>query len=120
VADNPKASVGRIASGSGKAKTSMGGHQTKATKLFESSKSSSGPSGFGKKLETKALKGAEDDEYLSEEESDDKRKGGRRILPLLKKVSKPCHRKGETKKIVHCIASKGKSQVISQQLLSNN
>jgi len=54
----------------------MVGHQTKATKLFESSKSSSGPSGFGKKLETKALKGAEDDKYSSEEKSDDERKGG--------------------------------------------
>ena len=69
-----------------------------------------GPSGLGvtKKLEMKVLKGTEDDNYSSEEESDDDRKGGWRMLRLLKKVSKPCHRKGETKKMVHCVGSKGK------------
>lgn len=60
------------------------------------------------KLATKALEGTEDGAYSSEEESDDERRGGRKILGLLKEVSKPCRRKGETKKMARCLGSKGK------------
>ena len=94
-----------------KAKARIGGQQTK---LFESAESKSRPtsslSGLGtsKKLETKKLAGTKDSDYSSEDESDDERKGGRKLLPLLKYVSKPCHRKGETKKMVRCMGSKGK------------
>jgi len=61
-------------------------------------------------LETKKLAGTEDSDYSSEDEYDDKRRGrgGRKLLPLLKYVSKPCHRKGEIKKMVRCMGSKGK------------
>ncbi|KAF8902221.1 ribonuclease H-like domain-containing protein, partial [Gymnopilus junonius] len=102
-----KTLAGKGASGSAKGKASTGGHQTK---LFESSSSSSKlktKPGIGGKLETKALASTEDDEFSSSEESGDERQGGRKMLPLLKKISIPCHRKGETKKIVRCAGSKG-------------
>ena len=60
------------------------------------------------KLYTKELEDTEDSAYSSEEESDDDRRGGWKILGLLKEVSKPCHQKGETKKMACCLGSKGK------------
>ncbi|KAF8151625.1 ribonuclease H-like domain-containing protein [Crassisporium funariophilum] len=106
----PKIVAGKSGASTAKAKTKIGGQQTK---LLESSgsktKSFSGSSGPGtlRKLETKKLAGTEDSNYSSEEELDDERKGGRKMLALLKDVSKPCRRKGETKKIVRCMGSKG-------------
>ena len=94
-----------------KARTRIGGQQTKLFESAESkSRSTSSLSGLGmsKKLETKKLAGTEDSDYSLEDESDDERKGGRKLLPLLKYVSKPCHHKGKTKKMVRCMGSKGK------------
>jgi hypothetical protein len=79
--------------------------------------SSASRQGTLRKLETKKLAGTEDSDYSSEDESDDDRKGGQKLLPLLMNVSKPCHRKGETKKIAHCIGSKGKSHIEHNDLV---
>ena len=66
------------------------------TQKSASSSSSAKAKQFVSKPETKALEGTEDSAYSSKEESDDDRRGGRKILGLLKEVSKPCRRKGET------------------------
>ncbi|KAG6874765.1 hypothetical protein C0992_006641, partial [Termitomyces sp. T32_za158] len=61
-----------------------------------------------KKPETKVLNSQEDPNYIDTDESDDERKGGRKIFPLLKKITRPCHAvNDQTKKIVRCVASKG-------------
>jgi hypothetical protein len=61
-----------------------------------------------KKLDTKVLEGTSDPLYSTDEESDDGRKGGRKMHPLLPKISKPCHQVGTTgPKIARCIGSKG-------------
>lgn len=44
----------------------------------------------------------------------DDRRGGWKILGLLKEVSKPCHPKGETKKMACCLGSKGKCPILSK------
>lgn len=87
------------------------GHQMMLTTSVEpkdESKSSSSGSGTTKKLDTKKLpNGAEDEDFTSDDESDDGRAGGQRMLPLLLEITRPCRRKGDTKKIVRCIGSKG-------------
>ena len=75
VADKPsKTSAGKSTSNTVKAKASMSGHQKN----------------FGSKLEMKVLEGSEDTAYSSAEESKDDRRGGWKMLELLKAVSKPC------------------------------
>ena len=61
-----------------------------------------------KKPETKALHNTDDSDYITDDESDDGRKGGKKIFPLLLRISTPCHAIADPqKKIVRCIASKG-------------
>lgn len=91
-----------------KAKTRIGGQQTKLFEPAESKSKSTSGLGMSKKLEMKKLAGTKDSDYSSKDESDDERRGGQKLLPLLKYMSKPCHRKGETKKMVRCMGSKGK------------
>ena len=66
----------------------------------------------GRKLETKVLPGTEDVDYSDDEESDDGRRGGRRMFPLLLEITKPCRKKGEREKLVRCIGSKGKCPML--------
>ena len=98
-------SAGKSSSSSAKAKANTSGHQVK---LFES------------KLDTKVLEGTEDSDYSSDEESVDDRRGGRKILGLLKEVSKPCHRKGETKKMACYLGSKGKHQILTPKVMDSS
>jgi hypothetical protein len=44
-----------------------------------------------KKPNTKALHDTEDSDYITDDESDDGRKGGKEIFPLLLRISRPCH-----------------------------
>jgi hypothetical protein len=61
-----------------------------------------------KKPDTKALHDTEDSDYITDGESDDGRKGGKKIFPLLLRISKPCYAIVDPqKKMVRCIASKG-------------
>ncbi|KAI9511692.1 hypothetical protein F5148DRAFT_974765, partial [Russula earlei] len=61
-----------------------------------------------KKPDTKALHDTEDSDYITDDESDDGRKGGKKIFPLLLRISRPCHAITDPqKKMARCIASKG-------------
>jgi hypothetical protein len=61
-----------------------------------------------KKPDTKALHDTEDSDYITGNESDDGCKGGKKIFPLLPRISRPCHAiANPQKKMVRCIASKG-------------
>ncbi|KAI9439376.1 hypothetical protein F5148DRAFT_1352747 [Russula earlei] len=61
-----------------------------------------------KKPDTKALHDTEDSDYITDDESDNGRKGGKKILPLLLRISRPCHAIADPqKKMAQCIASKG-------------
>jgi hypothetical protein len=61
-----------------------------------------------KKPDTKALHDTKDSDYITDGESDDGRKGGKKIFPLLLRISKPCYAIVDPqKKMVRCIASKG-------------
>jgi len=102
----------------GKPKVGSGAQQMKLfvpnTAKSESASSGPGPgrskssSTAVKKLDTKVLEGTCDPLYSTDEESDDGRKGGRKMHPLLPKISKPCHKAGTTgPKIACCIGSKG-------------
>jgi len=60
-----------------------------------------------KKPKTKALHNTDDSNYITDDESDDGHKGGKKIFPLFR-ISMPCHAIADPqKKIVQCIASKG-------------
>jgi len=43
------------------------------------------------KLDTHILSTFEDDRYLTDGEDEDTQKGGAKMHPLLRKISKPCH-----------------------------
>ncbi|KAI9449559.1 hypothetical protein F5148DRAFT_1247127 [Russula earlei] len=61
-----------------------------------------------KKPDTKALHDTEDSDYITDDESDDGCKGGKKIFPLLLRISRPCHAIADPqKKMARCIASKG-------------
>ncbi|KAG1827904.1 hypothetical protein EV424DRAFT_1555001 [Suillus variegatus] len=61
------------------------------------------------KLDTHILSTFDDDRYLTADEGEDARKGGAKMHPLLRKISKPCHLASDptATKIVRCIASRG-------------
>ncbi|KJA16151.1 hypothetical protein HYPSUDRAFT_71581 [Hypholoma sublateritium FD-334 SS-4] len=75
--------------------------------ITQPSKSNAGCSDVGKKTATKVLVGTKDPKYSSDDESEDDRAGGRTTFPLLLKISKICHLRGESRKRVRCLASKG-------------
>ncbi|KAG1863223.1 hypothetical protein DFJ58DRAFT_869265 [Suillus subalutaceus] len=58
------------------------------------------------KLDTHILSTFDDDRYISAGEDEDSRKGGAKMHPLLRKVSKPCHLSSDPtgEKLVRCIA----------------
>ncbi|KAI9448662.1 hypothetical protein F5148DRAFT_1278106 [Russula earlei] len=61
-----------------------------------------------KKPDTKALHDTEDSDYITNDESDDGCKGGKKIFPLLLRISRPCHAITDPqKKMAWCTASKG-------------
>ncbi|KAI9432159.1 hypothetical protein F5148DRAFT_1270460 [Russula earlei] len=61
-----------------------------------------------KKPDTKALHDTEDSDYITDDESDNGCKGGKKIFPLLLRISRPCHAIADPqKKMAWCIASKG-------------
>ena len=63
--------------------------QTQQTKLAFAGSSNSKTT-TRKKLDTQVLKNTEDPRYMTDEESDDDRKGGRKTFPLLLRLLKPC------------------------------
>jgi hypothetical protein len=84
--------------------------QTHQTTLFQSSNpvSSASERPTIKKPDTKVLADTADDAYETDEESDDGRRGGRKLFPLLLRITKPCHDvRDRSKKLVRCVASKG-------------
>ncbi|KAI9452027.1 hypothetical protein F5148DRAFT_1277633 [Russula earlei] len=61
-----------------------------------------------KKPDTKALHNIEDSDYITDDESNNGCKGGKKIFPLLLRISRPCHAIADPqKKMAQCIASKG-------------
>ena len=99
--------------------TNLTADKPSRTSFAKSTSTSHQAKAAGSKPETKVLEGTEDSAYSSEEESDDDRRGGWKILGLLKEVSKPCRPKGETKKMARCLGSKGKChQILSPKFYS--
>ena len=65
-----------------------------------------------KRADSKVLIDDHDSDYITSDEDADEWNGGRKMFPLLKIITKPCHRKKpspgeERKKLVRCIGSKG-------------
>ncbi|KAJ7237403.1 hypothetical protein C8J57DRAFT_1568538 [Mycena rebaudengoi] len=89
------------------AKKGIGGKQTTLTGVtVKEKKKKKGDPPPVKKPDTKILIDTSDPAYTSESESEDERTGGRKLLPLLRSISRPC--KGtDGKKIVRCLASAG-------------
>lgn len=83
-------------------------HQTTIDGLPVASSSQDSVRKTHKKPKTKALHNTDDSDYITDDESDDGCKGGKKIFPLLLRISTPCHAITDPqKKIVRCIASKG-------------
>ncbi|KAJ7513225.1 ribonuclease H-like domain-containing protein [Mycena galericulata] len=61
----------------------------------------------GDKPDTKCLADTSDPDLGTASESEDERTGGRKLDPLLLKISKPYYRKSDGKKAVRCLASAG-------------
>jgi hypothetical protein len=95
------------ASGPGKPKEKKGKKQTTLTgQIAPEKKKKKKDAPSVQKPETKILVNTEDPAFTPADEDGDKRSGGRKLDPLLLKISKPCL-DADGKKLVRCLASTG-------------